>query len=206
MVCGDLAQPFFGLPQDTYNTLVAQTTDIYHNGTRVNMTLPYAALKTSNVGGTVNVIRMAVASNASVNYVSSASVLQEGAREEDWIKFTTLHFQRAHDGYTHTKMVSERMLWQAWKSHNVRVRVIRPAAICGHTVTGFSNTLDFTNLLVRACVRVKAAVTETRMRLHWASVDFVAHEIVRIGMDHNTVGKVFHIIGDGMYIHFPHVT
>lgn len=42
--------------------------------------------------------------------------------------------------------------------HGLDVVVVRPSAVCGHSVTGYANGRDGTNLLLAAAVAVKGAV------------------------------------------------
>ena len=76
--------PRFGLNAAIYTELARSTVAIVHNGAWVNHALPYSVLKKANVGGTLEVIRLAAeirrfrGTPSVVHYVSSVSALPVG--------------------------------------------------------------------------------------------------------------------------------
>src|SRR5207244_4610957 len=62
--CGDLGDPRLGLDDAHYAELVERVDTIVHNGAVVNFTPPYASLRTVNVRGTQDVLRLACAGRA----------------------------------------------------------------------------------------------------------------------------------------------
>lgn len=75
VLCGDLARPALGLSQAAHTELVASVADVYHSGARVNMALPYSALRAANVTGTVHALRIAAMAHARFHFVSSVGAL-----------------------------------------------------------------------------------------------------------------------------------
>lgn len=165
------------------------------------MSIPYSGLKSVNVDGTLRMIRLALESGAHLHYVSSAGVLSSVSDGEDWIQWTPLQMNEK-DGYSQTKAVSERLLFEASRSLGLPVRIFRCSSISGHSINGYSNHLDFINLLLQACVKVKAAVMDTSVRLHSVPIDFVCKSIVLLSKSSVSEGKVFHLIGDGKNVSF----
>ena len=88
-------------------------------------------------------------------------------------KFVTLTSDEMEqrDGYGQTKAVAERLLLRAHEQHGLAVRVYRPSVICGDSRTGYSNTQDFENHLLRAIILAGVAVTDTSFSLGWVHVD-----------------------------------
>ena len=201
---GDLSQPLLGVSQHEWQHLVSSVGEIYHSGAWVNMALPYSALRPTNVGGTISIIRLALEARARVHFVSSVGALpheppsEPGASSEAWARIPSVHMDQK-DGYSQTKAVSERLLCEAATRHGLDVRVFRASAISGHSVTGFANELDFTSMLLAASASVGAAVANAAMRLHWIPVDFVADAIVALARTTtiDTRSRVYHLTGNG---------
>jgi thioester reductase-like protein len=73
----------------------------------------------------------------------------------------------------------------AARSGLTEVCVVRPGAVCGHSVTGASNPRDSTSLLLRGLVRERAICTDERTPLprhfNLCPVDYVARAIGELG-------------------------
>jgi len=169
---------------------------IFHSAAWVNMALPYTALKATNVGGTLSIIRLALdAGAASVHFISSVAAIPTCAPFESWPTLSTPEIEK-RDGYGQSKMVSEILLSQAHTKFGLPVQIFRPSAISGHTKTGFSNKLDFSTLLLRAALAVRGAVRDTTLALHWVPVDFVAFSVVFLAIKMPNQA-IFNLVSDG---------
>jgi len=105
------------------------------------------------------------------------------------------------DGYGQSKVVSERLFYEAHVKLGLDVRVFRPSSISGHSVNGFSNHLDFTSLLLRTCATINAGVLDTTALLHWIPVDFVAKAIIILSKNSkSTSRRVFHLTTEGPHL------
>jgi len=198
---GNLGKIKFGLSEIDYQTLVERISDIYHNGAWVNLTIPYSGLKSTNVNGTIEAIRLALESHARLHYISTVGSLGSGDPNvncpEDFVKLDEKQMNQK-DGYGQTKAVAERLIYNAIQTYpNLDVRVFRPAAISGDARTGFSNKYDFINLLIQACIMTNLSVKDATTILHWIPVDFVAKSIVTLSRHPETKSKVFHLVGNG---------
>ncbi|KAI9922542.1 hypothetical protein PsorP6_001117 [Peronosclerospora sorghi] len=77
---GNLAQLLLGLPPDTFKVLATEIDAIEHNGADVILVKPYAALKSVNVLGTQESLRLAVTNGLEkkrvkpVHYISTVSI------------------------------------------------------------------------------------------------------------------------------------
>jgi fatty acid CoA ligase FadD9 len=192
-VPGDLANERFGLALVDWTELISSTSDVYHNGARVNHVLPFAALKAPNVSGTIEAINLAVAAGARLHFSSSVAATASGrVSPEDFLTLEPDQFD-LRDGYGQTKMVAEQLLRSAHAAHGLPVNIFRLSVISGHTVSGYSNELDFGNMLILACVLLKAGVFQTSFALGWIAADDAARSMVRIGKEACNNG-VYHLV------------
>jgi thioester reductase-like protein len=58
-IAGDLEKAQMGLDAESFATIAARTDVIYHCAGWLNMAFPYSRLKPVNVGGTIEVLRLA---------------------------------------------------------------------------------------------------------------------------------------------------
>jgi len=99
------------------------------------------------------------------------------------------------DGYGQSKVVAEKLLFEAKKLFGLKMKIFRPSSISGHSTTGFSNSLDFSNLFLNACIYL-GICCETSVNFNWIPVDFVARSVVILSKSQNS-GEIFHLAGEG---------
>lgn len=170
----------------------------FHNGALVNMRLPYSVLKQPNVNGTLTIIRLSLAAGASIHYVSSvASIPARNFTEEEFSELTPLEMSQK-EGYGQSKVIAERLLYQAHKLHQLDLYIYRPSTISGHSQTGFSNLTDFSNLLIKTIANFHKAPIHGHF-LNYIPVDFVAHFIVYTALNPKQLSRprIFHLTGEG---------
>ena len=109
---GDLSLLHLGLDDHQYSTLVSNIRSIYHCGAMVNFIKPYSELRSVNVLGTIEIIKLAYRANCRINCISTLSVLHENDQ----------------NGYVQSKQVAERLLEQAIERH-LPVTIFRPGKI-----------------------------------------------------------------------------
>lgn len=226
VLCGDLAKPNFGrhnpccacvyvcsrddecvlaaLPGKQYNQLVASLRQggvILHSGAWVNMVLPYSALRAVNVGGTLEILKLAVRSGCAVMYMSSVGAIGvANKKDNEWQCLSAAEIARKGGGYAQSKAVAERLFFAATEQfpQHVRGAVFRPSAICGHTRTGFSNVHDLTNLLLSAIVDAGCYPLPADLYMRWIPVDFVSAAMLTIAdMPQPAKPAVYHLCGRG---------
>ena len=135
VVDGDLSEPMLGLDAPAFANLARTIDAVCHAGADVNWVLPYRALRTANVGGTVTLLRLASTRGVPLHFVSSLSV-SYGVQL----------------GYAQTKEVCESLVREAG-TRGLPVTIYRPSLISGHSVTGAFNTDDLLSRIVSGCVR-----------------------------------------------------
>ncbi len=182
-VPGDLAAPNLGLDATAWSGLSARISGILHNGAQLSYVAPYGQLRAANVAGTLEVLRLATAPLARggqaipLEFISSTSVYEASAyrhqllHEEDDL----VEWQGIHLGYSQTKWVSERLVWQAARL-GLPVRIYRPPLIGGHSLTGAWHEQDFLHRLVRGCLVLRQA-PDLAMALDLVPVDYVVSAV-----------------------------
>eukprot|EP01119_Soliformovum_irregulare_P023388 TRINITY_DN8159_c0_g1_i1.p1 TRINITY_DN8159_c0_g1~~TRINITY_DN8159_c0_g1_i1.p1 ORF type:complete len:883 (-),score=283.55 TRINITY_DN8159_c0_g1_i1:13-2661(-) len=195
VVPGDLSKPLFGWTRPEFDAMAKEISIIYHSGSRVNLTIPYVGLRSTNVLGTIEVIRLASLHRADVVYISSIAALPSHDLKEDWM-FLNRREMQMKDGYGQTKVVSERLIHDAKIKCGLNVKIFRVGTICGDGDHRTYNRLDFGSILLRSCKHVGGAVMSTKNLLHWIPVDFVAESVVAISTS-STNEEVFHLSGEG---------
>jgi len=174
---GDLAQPGLGVDATTWQGLVARLEGILHNGAQLSYVASYGQLRAPNVGGTLEVLRLAALAQIPVEFVSSTAVYEAAAyRGHELDEARDLEaWQGIHLGYSQTKWVSERLIWQAARA-GLPVRIYRPPLIAGHSQSGAWHEQDFLHRLVRGCLALGQA-PELAMELDLVPVDYVVAAI-----------------------------
>ncbi|KAL6042906.1 hypothetical protein QOT17_024168 [Balamuthia mandrillaris] len=216
---GDVSENCLGLSPSEWTLLSENLSDIYHSAAKVDIMLPYKTLRKVNVGGTLTLIRLALAAGATFHYISSAAAICSNSAAEELLFHSSSSSSStrsldaaelsAKSGYGATKAISESLLRQASCLYGLYVRIYRPSAICGEA-SGRSpwNKNDFSFLLLEAFARLGLYVTPAPARLHWVPVDWVVSAVVRLAaatsIQANGKGEkecphfaVFNMCGDG---------
>ena len=193
-VVGDLSQPLLGVGNDQFQMLAAKIDTIYHSAALLNYVFPYSALKTANVLGTQEVLRLACQIKVKpVHYVSSVAVFETTAyagqvvKEQDEFN----HWEGIYLGYSQTKWVAEKLVKIA-RDRGLPVTIHRPPLISGDTQTGVCNTHDFINLMVKGCLQM-GSFPDVDYMLDMSPVDYVSKAIVYLSRQPESIGKAFHL-------------
>ncbi len=194
-IVGDLAQPHLGLSETAFQHL-AQTVDvIYHNGAWINLVYPYAALKSTNVLGTQEILRLACQVKVKpVHLVSTLSVIATAGRTgECWIQEQdSLNAQGLPStGYAQTKWVAEQLA-QIAQSRGLPISIYRAGRISGHGRTGICNTSDRLYRMIKGCIQL-GSVPNIDLMLDMTPVDYMAQAIVYLSQQASSTGQVFHL-------------
>jgi thioester reductase-like protein len=176
---GDLAEELIGLDSKIYNELVQKVDLIFHNGAHVHHGLPYSSLRAANVGGTLALLKLAAAAEASFHFVSSLSVLpsmSSGVTDRFFEADPLEEISPPRGGYNLTKWVAERLVENAGKL-GLEIVIYRPGPISGHSVTGEFNRQDFLYRLVRGYIATGSAPAG-KIPLDLLPVDYAARAMV----------------------------
>ncbi len=195
-VLGDLSSPRFGLSPERWEQLAGAARAIYHNGAEVNFAYPYPLLRSANVGGTLETLRLAVARRLkAVHFVSTFSVHASSEHTSDSTVTERDPLPRCeslHDGYSQSKWVAEKLL-RAAAERGVPVTIYRPGRIVGHSDSGIANTKDFLHAMILGCMQLGAA-PDLDLDVDMTPVDYVSRAIVALSTRPEAVGGCFHLV------------
>jgi fatty acid CoA ligase FadD9 len=200
VLAGDAAAPRLGLDEAVWNKLANSVDQIVHAAAMVNHVLPYSQLFGPNVGGTAELIRLALtARRKRFSYISTVAVaiLPDGSYLDEAVDIRQASGVRSIDetyanGYATSKWAGEVLLRQAHDLCGLPVAVFRPDMILAHSrYAGQLNVPDrFTRLLLSVVATGLApgsfyALDEhgNRQRAHYSGlpVDFTAAAITSLG-------------------------
>jgi len=165
VVVGDIAKPFLGLQQNTWDDLSKRVDLVVHNGAQVNWMLPYSSLRGPNVLSTLDCIRLCglgkpkrlafVSSTSTVDvehYVQLGREAEAGVPETDDLEGSR---KGLGTGYGQSKWASESIVREAGRRGLVGA-IVRPGYITGDPASGISVTDDFLVRLWKGCLQVGA--------------------------------------------------
>ncbi|KNC50594.1 thioester reductase domain-containing protein [Thecamonas trahens ATCC 50062] len=177
VLAGDLAEPQLGLDVSSWAGLVELVEVIVHSGAIVNWLDPYAALRSANVLGTAEVLRLAAAGSRDPTLVALSTVGTAGWTENDLQPFENM---LSSSGYALSKWVAEQLVARALASGAIRGVIVRPGMVTGCSETGVCNPTDFVSRLMVG-VPALGAYFDSDAVLDMTPVDFVAQVIVLLG-------------------------
>ncbi len=193
-VTGDLSSPKLGLDPETWDQLARDVEIIYHNGAILNFVFPYDYLKTTNVGGTVETLRLACEEKPKYyHYVSSYSVYDtpdnRGRRvmEDDPLR-TWKGFSLS---YSETKWVSEKITRIAM-SRGLKAAIYRPGDITG-AANGIWEMDDMVSRMLVSIIQMKG-VPRARYSFHMTPVDYVGKALVYLSRKEEVFGHAFNLV------------
>lgn len=187
---GDLSHPRLGLGEARFEEIAQSVDAVVHCGAAVNWVYGYAGLRTANVIGTLELLRLACRRSIAFHFISSLSVCYpaDGPATVDEDFHALPHLRGVHLGYAQSKVVSEALVKEAG-ARGLAVRVYRPALISGHSDTGAFNEADLITALVRGCVQMGTA-PDLDWNLDCLPVNVVARSIIELSAE---AGPTFHL-------------
>ncbi len=194
VVPGDFSQPFFGLTPEAYQKLAAEIDVIYHLGADVNLALPYESLRATNVGGVIEILRLAAHTRTKPVHLTStyAAHITEDNRGQLVTEDDPLPpFEQLLYGYGQTKWVGE-ILVKTARERGIPVTMYRPGNITGHSVNGGSKTGDLLHTIVLICLRLGAAPLRDA-EFDVTPVDYVAKALLELSLQPESEGRDFHL-------------
>lgn len=188
-VPGDLAATGLGLTPRG-QALVAQATAVLHCGARVHHATPYRGLRDANVGGTVELLRIAATAGAAFHQISTLSALTPGDRpltEAD----TAADLPPPSGGYNLSKWVAEQLVAQAG-ARGMAVTIHRLGSIAGHSATGAFNPADILTRQVQGYIAAGVAPQGAAL-MNLLPADHAARAICALAGDPVHAGGTFHL-------------
>jgi len=198
VLLGDLALPRLGLSERSFEELAGLADVIYHAGAQVNWIYPYGKLKTANVLGTEEVLRLAArVRTVPVHYMSTTGVFAPGRHRDAPPRADdpTGPPQELANGYTQTKWVAEGMIEQA-RERGLPVSVYRIDVISGDRRSGACQTQDFVWLAAKGILQSGAVPAGLTGRFHLVPVDYATGAVVRLSQSPDARNRTFHVSND----------
>jgi len=169
LVYGDLSKPLLGLEKFNFEQLASEVDVIYHNGAWVNFIYPYSVLKTTNVLGTQEVLKLASTFQTKpVHFISTINTIDS-----------------SNSGYAQSKTVAEKLVKQAG-ARGLPVWVYRPPGIAAHSKTGVFNRSDTFSLILKGCIQLGKVPILKNVAVHLIPVDCVSNAIVKLSLQQHS--------------------
>eukprot|EP00753_Platysulcus_tardus_P000790 PLAT10717.1.p1 GENE.PLAT10717.1~~PLAT10717.1.p1 ORF type:complete len:1306 (-),score=627.25 PLAT10717.1:58-3942(-) len=179
VVPGDLSERRLGMRRLMWDTMARDVGIIIHNGAKVSSVAPYAVLRATNVGSTLELLRLACdGATKALHFLSTASVLTAAYSEEDTLE-TVAAGLRVMGGYGQTKWVAESLLRTAGELRGIPSVVWRPCTVTADSRRGYAALDDYFSRLLSTIVQLQAApALEEDAQFNLIPVDFVCDAIV----------------------------
>jgi thioester reductase-like protein len=196
IVAGNLDQDQLGLKDPAFNQLAEQIDAIYHNGALVNRIYPYSALKSANVLGTREVLRLAGRTRTKpVYFISTLDVLHSCHDTQLPVRLENDPLQQVQgldSGYAQSKWVAEHLILQA-RDRGIPTSTFRPGLMVGHSHSGASRGDDVVCRILKGLVQLGSA-PRLDAPLMLTPVDYVSRAIVHIASQERSLNQVFHLV------------
>ncbi len=181
VVPGDTALPLMGLSRADYDGLVSQGTDVYHSAAELSYISPYAKLAPTNVGGTLEMLRLVARSGAHLHLMSSVAVFESTAyRGRDVDEATDpVDWEGIPIGYSQSKWVAERLV-SAAGARGLPVSIHRLPLLSGHSRTGAWAGGNLVCMILAGCRQVGIIPFDLDVLVDFAPVDLAAADIVAL--------------------------
>ena len=192
-VPGDLAKPLLGLGPSGFAELARNVDTIYHNGALVNFAVPYSVLKSANVLGTAEILRLACTERAKrVHYVSTIDVFIGSHMPRPFLEVDLPDRPpRVPFSYPQSKWVSEKLMTQA-RERGLQVTIFRPSIMMGHTQTGACHEQNYVLVGLRGFLEL-GILPEYDEIMNAVPVDYASRALVMLSLREDAPGRHFHI-------------
>jgi thioester reductase-like protein len=196
VVNGELGRTRFGLSEVQFEKLANSVDIVIHNGATVNWLLDYKSLKSSNVVGTLEALRLcALGNNKRFIFVSSISAFLQGEEKLEDISYDVpAAAMNTMNGYGSTKRISDILVEQAVR-FGLDGYICRPGTIGWSLETGHCNQNDTINRFLQTVCQTGYIPDEVNDYISIAPVDVVA-TIICAAASLENCPRAFTIIGD----------
>ncbi len=193
-VCGDLDEEGLGLAPETWDKLSREIDTIYHNGAMVNYLFSYKRMRSANVAGTNEVLRLAFAGRPKVfNYVSTTFIFGWATKDVLYETDSNADMELLDFGYSQSKWTAEQVVLDA-RSKGLTTRVFRPALVTP-AVNGDGANFDITLRLLAFMIKYGLGA-DALNQVSFMPADVTADNIVAISNLPQTAGGSFHVTRD----------
>jgi fatty acid CoA ligase FadD9 len=150
VISASLSRPFFGLSVAAFDELAARVDAILHLAAKVDLHGHFDEHRSANIGGVVEVLRLAFRARARLTFASTTDVLPAGCGDDEPMPSAIRDLPET-DGYALSKLIGERLTETAVE-RGLSANIVRLGFIGGSSVTGVCNPKDFLcRLLIGIC-------------------------------------------------------
>lgn len=192
IIPGDITATDLGISVEDHDTILAETTDIFHLAAAYDLAVDRDIARAVNLEGTVNVNRLAqeVKNLRRYNYISTCYVA--GKRKGEILETELAHNEGFRNHYEETKYLAESEVEKL--KADLPVTIFRPSVVVGDSQTGETPKYDGIYYLIQYLRKWPAGlrfinVGNKQVRLNLVPVDFVVESIAALSQDEETVGK-----------------
>lgn len=194
VVLGDLDRFRLGLSDGDWKFLEKEIHTIYHNGALVNYVLDYESMRSANVDGTIEILRLARSVRLKVvNYISTTFIFGWSTKDVLFESDSNANMELLDFGYSQSKWVSEQIVEQAQKD-GIPIRIFRPALI-SPSIDGKGYNFDIAVRLLAFMVKYGIGTTAGN-QVSFSPADLAANNIVAISGISESLGQTFHVTRD----------
>lgn len=193
IISGDMSQRRFGLSVETYTKLAEDIDVIYHCGAEIHMLANYSRLRTSNVQGTLEIIRFATTRyDKPIHHISTLSAANIKDDNGHYVELPPDNNIRSlSTGYSVSKWVAENLITEV-KRRGLKTFIYRCGNVLGQSSTGITNLNDALLLTIKGCIQLGVApIWDEKFIV--LPVDFVSKAITSISIHNLPQYDVFHI-------------
>ena len=196
---GDIAQEKLGLSEEHYQELSNKIDTIYHCAAFVNHIYSYNMLRSANVLGTIELIKLATTSKKkTIHYVSALDVALIKHNASDFLAEKEAALLEM--GYIQTKWVSEYLLEKAASLLDLNISIYRPGNIIGDLKKGIMNpTTNHFSMLTKGCIQLGYA-PRSAFLVEMTPVDVVAKSITQLSQRKKTENYSVYNLHNSSYI------
>jgi amino acid adenylation domain-containing protein/thioester reductase-like protein len=194
-VPGDISLDRLGLDEKIFDQL-AQTIDIiYHSGAQVNFIKSYRHLKKPNVGGTIEILKLACLGKIKMlHYMSTVSIVTDFDTPVDELSQTENQKHNVYNGYGASKWVAEKLVMKAIE-RGIPCNIYRLGQIIAHSETGICNTDDLFYRLLRGFLQLNCYPYELYKRgiTGLTPIDYIVSSLLFLSLEKKIWGKTYHL-------------
>jgi len=192
---GDISYDRLGLDEDLFEKL-SQTIDvIYHSGAQVNFIKNYASSKKPNVGGTIEILKLACRHKIKmVHYMSTISVVTDLDTPFDEASPIEQQKHTVYNGYAASKWVAEKLVMMA-AERRIPCNIYRLGQIIGSSKTGVCNKEDLFYRTLKGFIHINCYPYEiyTQHMTGLTPIDYIISSVLYLSLEKKASGKTYHL-------------
>ncbi len=198
MVAGDVTDPLLGLSEESYGSLAAWATEVWHLAGAFDMLVTQVPARKVNYWGVRHVIDFCKACSDLSHLVHFSSVVVHGARQGLILEGELEAGQQFTNNYFMTKFWGEAEVRRAMKE-GLPAIIIRPAGILGDSRTGETDKFDnfylvFWVLRLLGRLKIPLYLGEGEATPNFVPVNYVSDAVTAITRNPAAVGRCFHVV------------